>query len=113
MGESASRGSCKIEGVAHLIVVGFNGRMHLSIKERGAIMQPLAIPEIEDDDLLSAVSALTRAACIMRALFLHVAEGESAIQLLQKHDEVATLAETVIDRWREHLGIDLDDALVN
>lgn len=76
-------------------------------------MHPPTIPEIKDNDLLSAVSALTRAACVMRALFLHVAEGESAIELLEKHDEVAMLAETVIDKWRSHLGIDLDDALVN
>jgi len=76
-------------------------------------MHPPAIPAIEDDDLLAAVSALARAACVMRALFLHVAEGQSAKQLLEEHDEVAMLAETVIDRWREHLGIDLDGALVN
>jgi hypothetical protein len=31
------------------------------------------------------------AALVMRALFLHAAEGESAVELLQKHDEVATL----------------------
>jgi hypothetical protein len=71
------------------------------------------IPAIEDDDLLTAVSALTQAACVMRALFLRVAEGESAIELLEKHDDVATLAEAVIDKWRAHLGIDFEDALIN
>jgi hypothetical protein len=59
-------------------------------------MQPPPIPVIQDDELLDAVSALTRAACVMRALFLHVAEGESAIELLKKHDDLATLAEAVI-----------------
>ena len=76
-------------------------------------MQPPAIPAIDDDDLRAAVSALTRAACVMRALFLHAAEGEPIKQLLEQHDEAATLAEKVIDRWREHLGIDNEDALVN
>lgn len=71
------------------------------------------IPAIEDDDLLQAVSALTRAACVMRALFLHVAEGESPVELLQQHDDVATLAEAVIEKWREHLGINFKDALIN
>ena len=71
------------------------------------------IPVIEDDDLLQAVSALTRAVCVMRALFLHVAEGESPIELLQKHDDVTTLAEAIIDKWREHLGIDFEDTLIN
>ena len=76
-------------------------------------MQRPRIPVIEDDELLAAVSALTRAACVMRALFLHVVEGGSAIELLKKHDEVATLAESVIEKWREHLGIDVEDALNN
>ena len=71
------------------------------------------IPVIEDDGLLQAVSALTRAVCVMRALFLHVAEGESPIELLQKHDDVTILAEAVIDKWREHLGIDFEDTLIN
>jgi hypothetical protein len=74
-------------------------------------MKPPRIPIIEDRDLLDAVSVLTRAACVMRALFLHVAEGESAIERLKKHDDVSTLAETVIEKWREHLGIDVEDAL--
>ena len=47
----------------------------------------------------------------MRALFLHVAEGGSPVEPL--HDAVATLAETVIDGWREHLSIDFKDALIN
>lgn len=76
-------------------------------------MRVPTIPAIQDDDLLAVVSALTQAACVMRALFLHVAEGESAIELLEKHDDVATLAEAVIDKWREHLGIDFKDALIN
>jgi hypothetical protein len=74
---------------------------------------PPTIPIIEDDDLLDAVSTLTRAACVMRALFLHVAEGESAIKLLRKHDVLASLAESVIEKWRQHLGIDVEDALNN
>jgi hypothetical protein len=74
-------------------------------------MQPPTIPVIQDDELLDAVSALTRAACVMRALFLHVAEGESAVELLQKHDDLTTLAEAVIEKWRNHLGIDIEDAL--
>lgn len=39
-------------------------------------MQLLAIPDIENDELRNAVSALTRAACVMRTLFLMVAEGK-------------------------------------
>jgi hypothetical protein len=65
------------------------------------------IPEIENEELKMAVSALTRAACVMRALFLHVAEGESAIDLLKKHDEVAMLAERVIEKWREYFNFGL------
>ena len=76
-------------------------------------MQPPAIPAIEDDNLRDAVSALTRAACVMRALFLHAAEGEPIKQLLEQHDEVATLADKIIDKWREHLGMDNEDALIN
>jgi hypothetical protein len=74
-------------------------------------MLPPTITVITDDELLNAISALTRAACVMRALFLHVAEGESAIDLLRKHDDIATLAEAVIEKWREHLCIDIEDAL--
>ena len=74
-------------------------------------MQPPRIPVIEDVDLLAAVGALTRAACVMRALFLHVAESEPATELLRQHDEEAARAESVIEKWREHLGIDVEDAL--
>jgi hypothetical protein len=76
-------------------------------------LQPPPIPVIQDDELLDAVSALTRAACVMRALFLHVAEGESAIELLKNHDDLATLEEAVIEKWREHLGMDVERALDN
>jgi hypothetical protein len=76
-------------------------------------MRVSPIPVIEDDDLLQAVSALTRAVCVMRALFLHVAEGESPIELLQEHDDVITLAEAIMDKWRELLSIDFEDILIN
>lgn len=76
-------------------------------------MQPPSIPAIEDDELMAAVSALTRAACVMRALFLRSAEGTPIKQVLEEHDEVAMLADAVIDKWRNHLGISLDDALIN
>jgi hypothetical protein len=49
----------------------------------------------------------------MRALFFHVAEGESAIELLEKHHNMAKLAEAVIDKWRDHPGTDFKDALIN
>jgi hypothetical protein len=68
---------------------------------------------LEDDDLHAVVSALTKAACVMRALFLHVAEGESPVELLEKHDDVATLAEAVIEKWREHLGINFDNTSIS
>jgi hypothetical protein len=49
----------------------------------------------------------------MRALFLQAAEGSSIKQLLEEHDDVATTADAVIDKWREHLGIGNEDAFIN
>lgn len=81
--------------------------------KESAEMLPPAIPPIEDPELLSAVSALARSACVMRTLFLMVAEGKSAKGLLVKHDELTTMADVIIDKWRDHLGIDLEDLPVN
>ena len=74
-------------------------------------MQAPPIPVIEDNELLDAVSALTRAACVMRSLLLSAVEGEPALDLLKKHNDVAMLADSIIEKWREHLGIDVEDAL--
>jgi hypothetical protein len=76
-------------------------------------MTPPPIPPIEDDDLRAAVSALTRAACVMRSLFLLAGEGAPVRDILMKHDEIATLADEIINKWRNHLGISEEDAFAN
>jgi hypothetical protein len=77
-------------------------------------MQIPIIPTIDDPELIAAVSALTRAACVMRSLFFIAGDGNPDIkELLEKHDEIATLADSVINRWRQHLGIAEEDILIN
>jgi hypothetical protein len=83
------------------------------VQRRNLKMTPPPIPPIEDDDLRAAVSALTRAACVMRSLFFLAGEGTPVREILIKHDELATLADDVINKWREHLGISDEDAFAD
>jgi hypothetical protein len=80
-------------------------------REEDAKMKPPSIPVIENDDLREAVIALARSAWIMRGLFRQAESGRPIKQLLQEHEEAATVADEVIDKWMDHLGISDENEL--
>ena len=68
------------------------------------------IPPILDEDLLNAVSALTRAAHGYRSVLFLAAVAEPKIfDLLSKHEDALHLADRVINGWRKQLGHDAED----
>jgi hypothetical protein len=68
------------------------------------------IPPILSEDLIEAVSSLTRAAHTMRSvLFLAADDDPKVFDLIMKHEELVQLADDVINAWRQRLGHDVED----
>jgi hypothetical protein len=71
----------------------------------------LQVPEIESEELLEAVSALTRAADTYRKVLFIVASGNNKIiRKLIKHKDLLTQCDKVINTFRHHLGHDEENA---
>jgi len=72
---------------------------------------PPPIPPILDKVLLEAVSALVGAAHSYRSVLFLAAEAEPKVfDLMMKHESLLTLSDTVINAWREQLGLDVEGA---
>jgi len=72
---------------------------------------PPPIPPILNEELLEAVSALAGAAHSYRSVLFLAAEAEPKVfALMMKHESLLTLSDTVINAWREQLGLDVEGA---
>ncbi len=72
---------------------------------------PPPITPILDEELLEAVSALVGAAHGYRSVLFLAAEAEPKVfDLMMKHESLLTLSDTVINAWREQLGLDDEGA---
>jgi len=70
-----------------------------------------AIPEIQDEALKNAVSALCRVAGIFHSCFVSTCEGSDPKDLLAEHQDLLLECEGVLDAWRDNLGHTVDDLL--
>ncbi|WP_143534714.1 hypothetical protein [Notoacmeibacter marinus] len=65
------------------------------------------IPQTDDPEFETALTALVRsAAMIDDALILMSCVGLDLDQLMSRHGEAIILARTVINAWRDHMGVD-------
>jgi len=71
----------------------------------------LSPPPLFEGDLISAVSALARAAHTYRSVLFLVVEatGDEAMQAMLKHEDLLHLSDAAINAWRTHLGHDIED----
>jgi hypothetical protein len=68
---------------------------------------PPPIPPITNEDLLMAVSSLTRAAHSYRSVLFIVADANPDVfPLILNHEDLLNLADRVINTWRKQLGHD-------
>lgn len=68
--------------------------------------RPPAVPDILDPDLLMAVSALTRAAGIVRQAMIHVAQmSPEGMDFMVEHQETLLQADAVIDEFVEYMSV--------
>jgi hypothetical protein len=71
---------------------------------------PPPIPPITKEDLLMAVSSLTRAALSYRSVLFIVADANPDVfPLILKHEDLLNLADRIINTWRKQLGHDEED----
>jgi hypothetical protein len=72
---------------------------------------PPPIPPILDIELLEAVSALVGAAHSYRSILFMAAEAEPKVfDLMMKHESLLSISDTIINAWREQLGLDIEGA---
>ncbi len=65
----------------------------------------IPIPDIEEQELLEAVSALMNSAGIMRNLLFKVISGqENPETLMKEHGQILLLGDAVIDRWDDYIS---------
>jgi hypothetical protein len=70
-----------------------------------------AVPRFDDEELVTAVSALTRSAILMRTAFIQIAAGVPVRDVVGNHGKTLLLADSVIDRWADFYGIEGEDDL--
>jgi hypothetical protein len=71
---------------------------------------PPPIPPILDEELREAVSALAAAAHSYRSVLFLAADTEPKIlELLVMHEDLLKISDSVINAWRQQLGLDVED----
>jgi hypothetical protein len=70
----------------------------------------LAIPPISSE-LDEPVRALVRASTVLHKMFLLALDGQDPHELVRTHKELLLLCETIVGRWRDHLGMDVEELL--
>jgi hypothetical protein len=60
-------------------------------------------------ELVEPTRALVRAASLFRGVFVAAAQGEPIDGLLESRGPTLALAQSVLDRWAEELGIDQEE----
>lgn len=61
------------------------------------------IPNIENSELLHAISALANSADIIRKILYSVLDGKPKDEVFSEHLELLTVADKVIDTWTQHM----------
>ena len=68
--------------------------------------RPPAIPHIQEPELLSAVSALTRAADLVRSAMIKATQASpEAMKVLIEHQNILLQADIVIDEFLEYMKV--------
>jgi hypothetical protein len=70
----------------------------------------LEIPTVPSE-LEAPVRALARAAYLLRGVFVELAKGRPLEEVLEQRGQYLELAERVLDRWVEHLGIEAEEVV--
>jgi hypothetical protein len=60
-------------------------------------------------ELMEPLETLLRAAHLFRAALVHLASGASFEELASTHTFYLLMAERAVDRWAQHLGVDLEE----